>query len=223
MHRVDFQRFEVRTSEVSDPCAAGPAWVYLLERDLRISEHISGVLKRAGYEVKMVDTLGSVAAAYNDSTKIACSILDYRLGESLGYGRESGKPDFGSTPLILLGEAASSRTVVKAIRAGAFDFLTKPIDDAELVEAVESAIQEAERRWSDIGLQTRLRKNNDRLTPREREDFTYVVQGFPNKQTANVLGTSEVTIRIHRGQIMRKMAAKSLGHLLKSAVLIGVA
>lgn len=108
------------------------------------------------------------------------------------------------------------------MKAGAVEFLTKPFDEQELQRAIEKAVdmdRSERQRRSEL---THLRERYDLLTPREQEVLPFVVAGFLNKQTAFNLGTSEITIRVHRGQIMRKMGARSLAELVRMADKLGV-
>jgi FixJ family two-component response regulator len=108
------------------------------------------------------------------------------------------------------------------MKSGAIEFLSKPFGDRELLQAIETGIvldRDARRKRAEMG---ELRKRYELLTPREREVLPFVVSGFANKQTAMDLGTSEITIGVHRGQIMRKMNARSLAELVRLADKLGV-
>jgi FixJ family two-component response regulator len=108
------------------------------------------------------------------------------------------------------------------MKAGAIEFLSKPFGDEEMLQAIDAAIvidRTARRRRSELA---ELRKKYDLLTPREREVLPFVTAGLANKQTAAELGTSEITIGVHRGQIMRKMSARSLAELVRMADRLGI-
>jgi FixJ family two-component response regulator len=108
------------------------------------------------------------------------------------------------------------------MKGGAVEFLAKPFDEGALIEAIDTAINEDEQARQARAELEAIRKRYMSLTPREREVLPYVVRGLLNKQTAGELGTSEITIRIHRGQIMRKMAADSLADLVRLAGKLGI-
>jgi FixJ family two-component response regulator len=125
-------------------------------------------------------------------------------------------------PIVFVTGHGDVPSSVRAMKAGAIEFLLKPFDNQELLRSVDAAIvQDRELRVKRTEL-AELRRRYALLTPREREVLPFVVAGLLNKQTAGELGTSEITIQVHRGQIMRKMAASSLAQLVKMAGKLGI-
>jgi FixJ family two-component response regulator len=195
--------------------------IYLVDDDKRIRESLTAMLTSAGYHVITFES----ATAYLRFPKPdvpACLILDLQLPGMNGLELQQELALTGSPPIIFLtahGEISSS---VKAMKAGAVEFLLKPFKSAELISGVESAIRkDREIRSENIELRS-LQEKYLSLTPRERDVFPLVVSGLVNKQTADQLGVSEVTIRIHRAQIMRKMRAESFADLVRMAARLNI-
>jgi FixJ family two-component response regulator len=190
--------------------------VLILDDDARIRESLSELL--ATFDLHVV-TFASAAEylAYPRPGVPACLILDVKLPDINGLDLQS-QTSLGDHPKIVFitghGDIPSS---VRAIKAGAVDFLTKPFQEADLMRAIHAALaqdREARRKRSEMAeLQQRL----ESLTTREREVLPLIVSGLLNKQAAAVLGISEITIQIHRGKIMQKMGAGSLAELVRMA------
>jgi FixJ family two-component response regulator len=125
-------------------------------------------------------------------------------------------------PIIVLTGRGDIPSLVKAMKAGASEFLLKPIDEADLLRALEAALEQDRLDLARRIELDELRKRYALLSPREREVLPFVVSGRLNKQTAGELGKSEITIRVHRGQIMKKMAAQSLADLVKMTTKLGI-
>ena len=123
-------------------------------------------------------------------------------------------------PVIFIAGSADVQTGVRAMKAGAFEFLTKPFDDAVLAGVIEAALERSRRSLEHQSLA--LRESYDSLTPREREVMVLVVSGLLNKQVGGELGISEITVKTHGGQVMRKMNAPSLPALVSMVAKLGV-
>jgi FixJ family two-component response regulator len=144
------------------------------------------------------------------------------MPEMTGLELQRQLADQEGPPIVFLTGRGDIPSTVKAMKAGAIEFLSKPCDEEELVQAIDAAIAadgQARVMYAELNA---LRKRYASLTPRERDVLPLVVSGLLNKQTAGELGTSEITIRIHRGQIMRKMAADSLADLVRMAAKLGI-
>jgi FixJ family two-component response regulator len=195
--------------------------VYVLDDDSRIREALAALLFSAGHEVI---TFGNAAEylAFQRPDAPACLILDLDLPGMTGLELQMKLADVGGPPIVFLTGHGDIPSTVKAMKAGATEFLSKPFEPEELLRAIDAAIHlDGELRLKNAELSA-IRKRYALLTPREREVLPYVVSGLLNKETAWELGTSEITIRIHRGQIMKKMAAKSLADLVRMAGKLGI-
>jgi FixJ family two-component response regulator len=195
--------------------------VYVVDDDKRIRESLTAMLSSAGYHVI---TFGS-AMEYLGFPKPdipACLILDLQLPGMNGLELQRELASTGDLPVIFLTAHGDISSSVKAMKSGAAEFLLKPFNSAELISAVESAIRrDREVRAENIELRS-IQEKYQSLTPRERDVLPLVVSGLVNKQTADQLGVSEVTIRIHRAQIMRKMGAESFADLVRMAARLNI-
>jgi FixJ family two-component response regulator len=195
--------------------------IYLVDDDKRIRESLTAMLNSAGYHVITLES----AEAYLSFPKPdvpACLILDLQLPRVNGLELQKELALIGSPPIIFLTAHGDISSSVKAMKAGAAEFLLKPFNSAELISAIESAIRkDREARSENIELRS-IQEKYQSLTLRERDVLPLVVSGLVNKQTADQLGVSEVTIRIHRGQIMRKMGAESFAALVRMAARLNI-
>ena len=195
--------------------------VFVVDDDHRMQEALSSLVEAMGFRVA---TFGS-ASEFLEAEKPdapACLLLDLELPDISGLELQRELADREAPPVIFVTGHGDIPSSVRAMKAGAVEFLTKPFDEQELRNAIEKAValdRSARERRSEL---TRLKDRYGLLTPREHEVLPFVVAGYLNKQTAADLGTSEITIRVHRGQIMRKMGARSLAELVRMADKLGV-
>jgi FixJ family two-component response regulator len=190
--------------------------VFIVDDDERIREALSELLDSYGMRAIAFGSAGDYVSAGKPDLP-ACLVLDIELPDinGLDLQRQIGESDH--PPIVFITGHGDIPSSVRAIKHGAVDFLTKPFSDADLMAAVHAAItQDREKRSerADLGI---LRRRYVELTPREREVLPLVVSGLLNKQAAAELGISEVTLQIHRRNVMQKMAAASLADLVRIA------
>ena len=194
--------------------------VTIIDDDASVCRSMARVLKSAGYESAI---FGSGIEFLKKGTKPNCILLDINMPGMTGLDlqEELNKDNF-DTPIVFVTGNADIPKSVKAIKAGAIDFLEKPFEDVDLLMAVQAAIEkDQENRDFEDSKQT-LKKKIYSLTPREYEVLTYVITGIPNKAIAAELGASEKTIKVHRGRLMQKMGAESIVELVRLADKAGV-
>jgi len=170
-------------------------------------------------------TFGS-ARAYVEAAKPdipACLILDVELPDINGLDFQGQLADGTHPPIVFITGHGDIPSTVRAIKGGAIDYLAKPFGDAELMAAVEAALREDRARRLDRAEVSDLQRRYDALTRRERDVLPLVVSGLLNKQAAAELGISEVTLQLHRRNVMQKMGAASLADLVRMAERLGVA
>ena len=197
------------------------AIVFVVDDDSRVREALSDLLSSMGLRVAVFGTAKDFLE-FEKPDAPACLVLDLELPDINGLELQQELAANGP-PIVFITGHGDVRSSVRAIKAGAIEFLSKPFGDEELLRAIEAAValdRTARQNRSEL---VELQRHYALLTPREREVLPFVVSGFLNKQTAADLGTSEITIGVHRGQIMRKMAARSLAELVRMADKLGVA
>lgn len=152
-----------------------------------------------------------------------CLVLDVRMPGMSGLAFQQELAKMGiELPIIFITGHGDVPTTVRAMKAGAVEFLTKPFHEQELLDAIHSAIERDRARRKEVAVVDELRTRYVRLTEREREVMNLVVAGRANKQIAGDLELSEVTVKVHRGQVMRKMRARSLPELVRMANRLGL-
>jgi len=189
---------------------------YLVDDDAAVREALTGLLLASGVEVV---SFGSAAdyLQHQRADAGACLVLDLRLPDISGLELQRRLVDERGPPIIFISGRGDIRSTVQAMKAGAIEFLTKPIDPEALIATVTAAFErdrlDREKRDDIVALQKRF----SLLSPREREVLPLVVKGLLNKQSAAALGITEVTLQIHRSRIMQKMLADSFADLVRMA------
>jgi FixJ family two-component response regulator len=196
--------------------------VFLVDDDPRIREALYSLISSVGLRVA---AFGSAAEflEFEKPDAPSCLVLDLQLPDVNGLELQRELAGGEAPPIIFITGHGDIPSSVRAMKAGAIEFLSKPFGEQELLQAIDAALAvdgTARRKRSELA---DLRKTHSLLTPREREVLPFVVAGFANKETAGELGTSEITIGVHRGQIMRKMGARSLAELVRMADKLGIA
>jgi FixJ family two-component response regulator len=191
--------------------------VCIVDDDAAVREALDSLFRSVGLNVAAFASAADFLARENASAP-GCLVLDVRLPgvNGLDFQAQLAAMD-NRLPIVFMTGHGDIPMSVRAMKAGALDFLSKPFRDQDMLDAVSMAIERdaAERREADaIGA---LRQAYAALTPREREVMHHVTAGLMNKQVGSLLGLSEITVKIHRGNVMRKMAARSLAELVRQA------
>lgn len=190
--------------------------VFVVDDDVRVREALCELLESHGMRAVAYGSAGDYISAVKPDVP-TCLILDVELPDINGLDLQKQIVEDGRPPIVFITGHGDIPSSVRAIKRGAVDFLTKPFSDADVMTAIHAAIvqdQEWRSERAELGL---LRQRYRDLTPREREVLPLVVSGLLNKQAAAELGISEVTLQIHRRNVMQKMAAASLADLVRIA------
>jgi FixJ family two-component response regulator len=190
--------------------------VYVVDDDLKVREALSSLLRASGKGVRIF-TSGQEFLDFQRNDSCACLILDLKMPGLGGLEVQRSISAKTSIPVIFITGRGDIPSTVTAMKGGASDFLTKPVDEAALLASVERALQQDRANRKGAIEHARLVARYESLTPREREVLPLLVNGLLNKQAAFELGITEYTVQIHRGHIMRKMEADSFATLVKLA------
>lgn len=196
--------------------------VYLLDDEPAMLKALSRVLRAHGFDVEAFHKVEDFFDAARRS-RHSCLVLDLAMPGVGGLDVQRILLErHDRTPIVFLTAHGDIPASVKAMKAGAEDFLTKPVQAENLVQAVNSALKRSELQLAKDEEIAELRERLEKLTPRQREVFQYVIAGKMNKNIAAELGTGEQNIKVHRRRVMRKMGVKSLAELVRIAERLGV-
>jgi len=192
--------------------------VFVVDDDQKILSAMSRLLGLAGYDVETYESSGAFLA-HHDPQIPGCALLDIGLGDGDGLTLQHAllerKP---ARPIIFLTGCDDVSTGVRAMKAGAVDYLTKPVSEVDLLAAIEKALEADRRSRAMRDESAKFEQRIEQLTPREREVMAHVVRGRLNKQIANDLGIVEKTVKVHRARVMEKLGVRSVAALVQAVL-----
>jgi FixJ family two-component response regulator len=196
--------------------------IFLVDDDAGVLKALSRLLQARGYDVQSFSS-PQAFLAHHDASVPGCAVLDVSMPGLDGLALQQVLTAEGSQrPVIFLTGKGDIPTSVRAMRAGAVDFLTKPVNDSDLLAAIEHAERVDTEIRSTNAVLNSINARFATLTPREREVMTHVIAGRINKQIAGYLGTVEKTVKVHRGRVMNKLGVRSVAELVRLAEKAGI-
>jgi FixJ family two-component response regulator len=196
--------------------------VFVIDDDASMRTSLGSLFRSVGLRVEVFDSTADFLKVGRPEAA-SCLVLDVRLPgvSGLDFQAELGKANI-QIPIVFITGYGDIPMTVKAMKAGAVEFLTKPFRDQDLLDAVRLGLERDRARRAGEAILSELRGRFEALTSREQEVMAFVTSGLMNKQIAADLGVSEITVKVHRGNVMRKMAAKSLADLVRMADVLGI-
>ena len=205
-------------SKAADPRAV----VIIIDDDDDMREAVSSLLRSIGLQTKLFASVPDFLR-WNAPDVPSCLVLDVRLPglSGLDFQSEMSKSNIRIPVVFMTGHGDIPMTV-RAMKGGAVDFLAKPFRDQDMIDAVQAGLDRDRKRRKAVNDASQLKAAYDGLTPREQEIMALVAEGQMNKQIAGKFGVSEVTVKFHRGNVMRKMGAKSVAELVRMVDALGL-
>jgi FixJ family two-component response regulator len=201
---------------------SSPAFIHIVDDDKAVRESLGDLLRSVDYQVAVYASAPEFLDAERPDAP-GCLVLDVRLPGTSGLELQEYLTRLNiRMPVILMTGFGDIPMTVKGMKAGALDFLTKPIRDQDLLDAVSAAVRLDQVRREEESQLVQLRERYGLLTPRERQVTALVASGLMNKQVANELSISEVTVKMHRSSAMRKLGAKSVARLARIAEVLDI-
>jgi FixJ family two-component response regulator len=200
-----------------------PPNVFLVDDDASVRRALGRLIKSAGHNVQTFASAREFLGTKTGSEEAACLVLDVRMPGLTGMDLQRELQTINrNVPIVFITGHGDIPMSVKAMKAGAVDFLSKPVKDTDLLRAIERALARACRDRAEREIVEDIQGRVEKLTPREREVMSLVVRGLLNKQIAFELGTVEKTVKVHRARVMEKMQVESLAELVRLAGKVGI-
>jgi FixJ family two-component response regulator len=211
-----------RPKSPHEPAGAGESIVFVIDDDASMRRALTNLFQSVGLKVEVYGSASEMLLSKLPDVA-SCLVLDIRLPglSGLDFQTELARANI-HIPIIFMTGHGDIPMTVRAMKGGAVDFLAKPFRDQDMLDAVVTAIERDRKRREADKIVASLQSLLDTLTPREREILALVSSGLLNKQIAAELGLAEITVKIHRGHIMKKMAARSLADLVRKAETLGI-
>lgn len=207
----------------SDAALPATPNVFLVDDDPSVRRALARLIKSAGHQVQTFASAQEFLGTRAAGEEAACLVLDVRMPGLTGIELQRQLQTLNrNVPIVFMTGHGNIPMSVQAMKAGAVDFLPKPVKDTDLLRAIEQALARAVRDRAERNELEDVRERVEKLTPREREVMVLVVRGLLNKQIAFELGTVEKTIKVHRARVMEKMQEDSLADLVRLAEKVGI-
>jgi len=204
-----------------DTMPDAPAIVFVVDDDVSVRDSLELLIRTAGWQPEIFASAQEFLARSRPAVP-CCLVLDVTLPGLSGLELQARLAERTDMPIIFISGHGDVPMTVQAMKAGAIEFLTKPFRDDVLLRAISGALERSRAALRKEAEMRRLRDSYSSLTPREQQVMSLVVAGLLNKQVGGELGISEITVKAHRGQVMRKMGADSLPDLVTKAARLGV-